>query len=751
MRLLRTFPILAHAMVLLSIVGVSVATQSAGLLLVGGVLAALSWYVTEGHRGRSLPNWTANILLIAATLNVVVDLVQNIDDILGALGRFVVLLTLIKLYQQKSPRDYAQLLGLSLLLMLVGCIQSNNLMFAATLLMYAVLGLYVLLVFQLYTAHERYRTARLDAIPDGYRLVGSLQPIVGRRTAFHLRSLMAFIAAGGLVISGLLFVVFPRNVGQGLAPLHSIDRRTGYTDEVNLTSGTRITESRRVVMSLRVTGLPPHELLRLRGAVLDRYDGLGRWSLSPRHHHHEITTEPPGLTALCPDDAGHTITQEFELLAPTRAIFSVAVPVAVGTREPHRLGFARHTRTLVNVGGGRLQHYTVKAQTNPSEATLRALSGGTPGIGGASMVRQFQSFDPRVRLLARGLLAAAGVGDGPPDDEQQRWAWNRAAANALTAYLQGDRFRYETDLRHVRIADGAHRDPTLQFLFDTHKGHCEYFASALAVLCNTAGVPARVVTGYVALEYDERSAVYIVRESNAHAWVEVQTSPYRWETFDPTPLGTLQNIHGARNTRADRWRWVFDRLEAKWSNNFIAFDNHTQRRLLLALDFGWARRLDDALYATRQWMARVNRAFYLGPAGYIWMGIVALAVVIAAIAVWTRLRRAARLRATLQVRHVTGSARHRMLRQLGFYMDMLAVLRAADRPKPPWQPPLEYAHALEREHAAGAVLTKQLTELFYAARYGGKSLTGVELVHARSLVAELRKTLAVSSVISRQS
>ncbi len=747
MRLLRTFPILAHAVVLLSIVSVSVATQSAGLLLVGGVLAALSWYVTEGHRGRSLPNWTAYILIIIAMVIVVLDLlVLHIDDILGALGRFVVLLTLIKLYQQKSPRDYAQLLGLSLLLMLVGCVQSNNLLFAATLLLYAVLGLYVLLVFQLYAAHERNRAARLDAIPDGYRLVPSLQPILGRRTAFHLRSLMAVIAAAGLFTSGLLFVLFPRDVGRGLAGLHSIDRRTGYTDEVNLTSGTRITESRRVVMSLRVTGLPPHQLLRLRGAILDRYDGFGRWSFSARYHDHRtITTEPPGLTSLCPDDTGRAIMQEFELLAPTPAIFSVAVPVAVGTREPRRLQFDRHTHTLIDAGSGRLQHYTVRAQTNPSEATLQALTGSAPGIGGASHVRQY----PRFRPLARELLVTAGVGDRPPDNEQQRWAWSRAAANVLMAHLQGGRFRYETDLRRVRItgADGEESDPTYQFLFETHRGHCEYFASALAVLCNTAGVPARVVTGYVALEYDERSGLYIVRESNAHAWVEVQTSPYRWETFDPTPLGTLQNIHGARNTRADRWQW-FDRLEAKWSNNFVAFDSHTQRQLLVALDFGWARWLDDALYATRQWMARVNRAFYLGPAGYIWMGIVVLAVVIAAIAVWTRLRRATRLRATLQVRHVSGSAHHRMLRQLGFYMDMLTVLSAADRAKPPWQPPLQYAHALAREHPAGGALTKQLTEIFYAARYGGESLTGAQLEHARSLVAELRKKL---SVVHRQS
>ena len=73
------------------------------------------------------------------------------------------------------------------------------------------------------------------------------------------------------------------------------------------------------------------------------------------------------------------------------------------------------------------------------------------------------------------------------------------------------------------------------------------------------------------------------------------------------------------------------------------------------------------------------------------------------------------------------------------------VLSAAGRAKPPWQPPLDYAHALVREHPAVAELTKQLTELFYAARYGGKSLTGAELVHARSLVAQLRRKLSVVS------
>ena len=61
------------------------------------------------------------------------------------------------------------------------------------------------------------------------------------------------------------------------------------------------------------------------------------------------------------------------MLAPSRTIFSVAVPIAVGTREPHRLRFDRLTRTLIDAEGGRLQRYAVKAQMHPSEDVLQSL------------------------------------------------------------------------------------------------------------------------------------------------------------------------------------------------------------------------------------------------------------------------------------------------------------------------------------------------------------------------------------------
>ena len=75
MKLLRSFPIMTFTLVLLGIVGYCVAAKSVQLLLVAGILAALSWYVTEGPRGRVLPKWVSNVLVIGVSLSVIVDLI----------------------------------------------------------------------------------------------------------------------------------------------------------------------------------------------------------------------------------------------------------------------------------------------------------------------------------------------------------------------------------------------------------------------------------------------------------------------------------------------------------------------------------------------------------------------------------------------------------------------------------------------------------------------------------------------------
>jgi transglutaminase-like putative cysteine protease len=77
-------------------------------------------------------------------------------------------------------------------------------------------------------------------------------------------------------------------------------------------------------------------------------------------------------------------------------------------------------------------------------------------------------------------------------------------------------------------------EPVDYTLFETQEGYCTYYASAMAVMLRSQGVPARVVSGYAAGEYDEESRSYRVRADNAHTWVEVYFPQYGWIQFEPT-------------------------------------------------------------------------------------------------------------------------------------------------------------------------------------------------------------------------
>jgi hypothetical protein len=77
-------------------------------------------------------------------------------------------------------------------------------------------------------------------------------------------------------------------------------------------------------------------------------------------------------------------------------------------------------------------------------------------------------------------------------------------------------------------------DPVDEFLFSTRRGFCGHFASAFVTLMRTAGVPSRVVAGYLGGEYDPAGDYWIVRQEDAHAWAEIWTPSRGWVRIDPT-------------------------------------------------------------------------------------------------------------------------------------------------------------------------------------------------------------------------
>lgn len=148
-------------------------------------------------------------------------------------------------------------------------------------------------------------------------------------------------------------------------------------------------------------------------------------------------------------------------------------------------------------------------------AQLRATSTNYPAEITARYLQLPDNISPRVRELAQTLTANALT----PYDK----------ANALRDYLLTIPYDYFPPPH----PPGAEVVDT--FLFEDKRGLCEQYATAHIVMLRALGVPARMVAGYGAGEYNALSGYYTVRMNNAHAWVEVYFPQYGWVPFDPTP------------------------------------------------------------------------------------------------------------------------------------------------------------------------------------------------------------------------
>jgi hypothetical protein len=138
------------------------------------------------------------------------------------------------------------------------------------------------------------------------------------------------------------------------------------------------------------------------------------------------------------------------------------------------------------------------------------------------------------------------------------------------------------------------------FWFETQRGFCAHYASAVAIILRAAGFPARVVTGYQGGEVNDVGQYLIVRQSDAHAWVEVWSSSSGWQRFDPTAaISDLRVEEQLQQDVAERagssvsigsgigwlqkavWRW--DYLNHQWHQMVLGYDHERQKELLQKL------------------------------------------------------------------------------------------------------------------------------------------------------------------------
>jgi transglutaminase-like putative cysteine protease len=243
-----------------------------------------------------------------------------------------------------------------------------------------------------------------------------------------------------------------------------------------------------------------------RARVFNIYNGRG-WTTNARIDSFDSTAPVAGVIP-------GGILQDIEDLRHNRSIL-IGLPDILNISVPVRSERLPDGALAAVTASGEAQRYRVLSRPQELAAVPR-LDAAPPDMSMYLALPRY--YAPRVLDLAHVL-----AGNQPSQYEK---------ALALEAYLRDLPYSYQ-----VQPLPG-NGDAVEQFLFDMRQGYCTYYASSMAVMARSLGIPARVAIGYATGEYDPAVGAYIVRESDAHAWPELYING-QWLPFEPTPIRVL--------------------------------------------------------------------------------------------------------------------------------------------------------------------------------------------------------------------
>ncbi len=562
-----------------SVILVGVADQSQSILILGilGVLIGW-WYASQGQSGIS--RFSINVLLAVVVVLAGVNALKGNFSVITFVF-FSILLLILKLFDLRTPRDHGQIFVLSLSLIIAAALTSNTLITGVLTFVMGFVFIRAMMLFRLYALAEVASDSTLIKGQSRFDTVASID----------LRSIQVitgFVCGIGAL---LIFLAMPRSLGSSTlgqwgSAGASVGMTTGFADDVQLGRPGRISSSPTPVLRMTVVdrndqmvGSENSRAIYLRGSVLNQYRN-GRW-VAHRDQNAPVTfrtriIDHDKSVPIVDDNSRSEWTQEYQITFdhPDQNygyLFTPWKPLELKSLlADARVGIDPETRMIL-LASQPVRSYSVRT-SNPEFQTAKF-----PADATRSVVDTTDIAEP-IKDLAQQVLSRSGI---DPDPQSRPIQQDFQAVRALENHL---RTQYTYTLVSEPVPSG--RDATEWFLFDHRTGHCEYYASALTLLTRAVGIPARVITGYVAAEYNDVTNSFTVRESNAHAWVEAMVAPDFWRTFDGTPQSDFHDIHEPSPSLLRSVSQLYEAIEHAWIKAFIGYDSDTRSTVFGGLDSG---------------------------------------------------------------------------------------------------------------------------------------------------------------------
>lgn len=627
----------------------------------------------------------------------------------GLLGRLILSLTAIKLLQKKGDRDWIFLYLMAFFEVLLAAGLSISLLYFASFVVYALVMISTIILF------EVKRTAKWTESRVGITAkANNFNELSFRRLPATSVVLITLIIA----IAAPIFFALPRVGSAGFgAGQNGLNTSSGFSDTVKLGGIGKIQQNDAIVMRVRYDNSNvPQKIRRWRGIALDTFDEVS-WSKSKATQKEPFAKDDRGLIQVDFATGRDTLVQQTVYLEPldTPIIFSLPHMVAIQSDLPYvfrdkydAIGFQGR--------GERISYKALSDVAVPSPDVLRKDDSPYPRSQ-ENYLQLPDTLDHRIAELAAEFTKGTA---------------NRYdAAVAIESRLQND-FGYTLEQKA-----GGDR-PLSDFLFNVRQGHCEYFATAMAVMLRTQGIESRIVNGFSQGEYNDTADVWLVRQLNAHSWVEVYfPATDTWVTFDPTPFSG-QGGGVAANGVVDGFGKYMEALETFWIQYFVAFDGQEQRSLMTSIRRGFvsyqetaASYISDAKAAIVGWWSELR-----GDKGFgisIWAaakGILYIAAfgAIFALFVWSY-RKIVNLKVW---RHIYDAVfRRRVTSAVEFYDRMVKTMAEKGFVRAEHQTPLEFAYEIGMPQAV------KITQKYNGVRFGENDLSKKEADEIESWLKDL--------------
>jgi hypothetical protein len=440
----------------------------------------------------------------------------DVNSVITTFTGAILLLMAVKLFEEKSGRNYAQILGLAVLALLGAAVIAYD---EKVVYYYFLLSVLAGIEFVLISWHQRQPGAVLP--------LGQALRAIGGGIAIWAVMLPICLAFFFLAPRPKAMTPFMRQAGDD-------STFSGFSDQITLGGVKEIQLSDKIAYRAEAPMLLP-DMLYWRGMTLEVFNGV-TW-IQMRRNFFRGPFMPEG----------ETVTQKI-LMEPGRhrVFFALDKPLRIDSESVFVIGDGNFVNGNARAAG-RLE-YTALSGISRSMKPLN------PEINRRVYLGLPEGFMPELEKITIGITWGKS---------------DRQKADAIMAYLAPPDFEYSLDDLP------ASENPLEEFIFSSRKGNCEFFATAMAVMLRFAGVPSRLVAGYMGGEYNASGGYYIVSQADAHVWVEAwngETSA--WERRDPTPAAALGEAQAT--AKYNFLSFYIDSINFRVSRLFLEYDSESR-------------------------------------------------------------------------------------------------------------------------------------------------------------------------------